>query len=235
MLIYCIKGSGWVILHKKKYAITPGSFVVLPANLPHEYASDEQDPWTIYWVHYKGSGSAAFTDMMLKKMEAYSGSVQFQEKRIQLFEEIYTNIERGFMIDNLCYASLCLQNFLGSFCFDVNYNFLTARESQDNISICIDFLQKNIDKPLTLQQISSSVNLSVSYFTSVFKKQTGFSLIEYFNNLKVQKACQYLQFTNMRVNEIANKIGFEDPYYFTRMFTKSMGMSPNKYRAKVHS
>ena len=76
------------------------------------------------------------------------------------------------------------------------------------------------------------VNLSGSHFSFIFKKKTGFSPIEYFNHLKVQKACQYLLFTDLRVKEIADKLGIEDPYYFSRMFTKLMGMSPGTYRTK---
>jgi AraC-like DNA-binding protein len=44
-------------------------------------------------------------------------------------------------------------------------------------------------------------------------------------------ACQYLHFTELRVKEIADKLGIEDPYYFTRLFTKLMSMSPNQYRS----
>ena len=75
-------------------------------------------------------------------------------------------------------------------------------------------------------------NLSPSHIATTFKKKTGFSLIEYFNQLKTQKACQYLLFTDLRVNEIANKLGIEDPYYFSRMFTKILGVSPVRYRSK---
>jgi len=233
ILIYCIKGQGWVKLNNEKYTVSPGDYILLPANIQHEYAANEQDPWTIYWMHFKGIGSQSFVDMMLRKMGDYVAALPFQENRLHLFEEIYTNVERGYSIDNLCYASLSLQYFLGSCCFDNNYNYLTTHQKNDNISQCIDFLQQHIDKPLSLQEIARAVNLSVSYFTVVFKKQTGFSIIEYFNNLKVQKACQYLQFTDLRINEIAEKLGMEDPYYFSRMFTKSIGMSPVKYRSKV--
>ena len=46
----------------------------------------------------------------------------------------------------------------------------------------------------------------------------------------MQKACQYLLLTDLRVNEIGEKLGIEDPYYFTRLFTKKMGVSPTQYR-----
>jgi AraC-like DNA-binding protein len=230
ILIYCVKGNGWANIADKKYNMSAGDFVLLPANTPHEYGADEQTPWTIYWLHFKGTNSSDFADMMLKRMGDYVASISFQEKRMQLFEEIYTSLERGYSIDNICYASVCLQHFLASCCFDNNY--LAMHEKTDSISLCVNYLQKHIDKPLSLNDIASAVNLSVSHFASIFKKNTGFSIIEYFNHLKTQKACQYLQFTDLRVNEIADRLGIEDPYYFSRMFTKIVGSSPNKYRSR---
>ena len=218
------------VIADKKYTLSAGDFVLLPANKPHEYGADEQTPWTIYWLHFKGTSSPDFVDMMLKRMGDHVASISFQEKRLHLFEEIYTSLERGYSIDNICYASLSLQYFLGSCCFDNNY--LAIHEKTDSISLCVNYLQKHIDKPLSLNDIASAVNLSVSHFASIFKKNTGFSIIEYFNHLKTQKACQYLQFTDLRINEIADRLGIEDPYYFSRMFTKIVGTSPNKYRSR---
>jgi hypothetical protein len=54
---------------------------------PHEYAADEQNPWTIYWLHFKGTSSADFVDMMLKRMGDHVASISFQEKRLELFEK----------------------------------------------------------------------------------------------------------------------------------------------------
>ena len=102
--------------------------------------------------------------------------------------------------------------------------YLAIQEKKDSISLCVNYLQKHIDKPLSLHDIANAVNLSVSHFAAIFKKSTGFSIIEYFNHLKTQKACQYLQFTDLRINEIADRLGIEDPYYFSRMFTKIVGI-----------
>ncbi|MES2371103.1 MAG: AraC family transcriptional regulator [Bacteroidota bacterium] len=232
ILLYCMKGNGWANISGKKYIISPGDFILLPASTPHEYAADEQTPWTIYWMHFKGTNSVDFITMMLRRMGDHVASISFQENRQHLFEEIYTSVERGYSIDNLCYASLSLQYFLGSCCFDNNYNYLAKHEKKDSITLCINYLQKHIDKTLTLQQVAEAVNLSVSHFAALFKKSTGFSIIEYFNQLKTQKACQFLQFTDLRINEIADRLGIEDPYYFSRMFTKIVGVSPNKYRSR---
>jgi len=230
ILIYCTDGAGWFEIDGHTVNVKQGSFLYIPAGEPHVYGSHENDPWSIYWMHFKGTNSMDFADMMLKRMGDHVASISFQEKRLHLFEEIYTSLERGYSIDNICYASVCLQHFLASCCFDNNY--LAIHEKTDSISLCVNYLQKHIDKPLSLNDIASAVNLSVSHFASIFKKNTGFSIIEYFNHLKTQKACQYLQFTDLRINEIADRLGIEDPYYFSRMFTKIVGTSPNKYRSR---
>ncbi|MES2006434.1 MAG: helix-turn-helix domain-containing protein [Bacteroidota bacterium] len=232
IFIYCVKGSGWAKVGNKKYTVAPGELILIPANTPHEYGADEETPWTIYWMHFKGAGSRDFIYMMLDRMKEHVTAISFQQNRIHLFEEIYTSLERGYSIDNICYASLSLQYFLGSCCFDNSYNYQAAHEKKNSISVCINYLQQNIDRTLSLQEVAKAVNLSASHFSALFKKNTGFSIIEYFNHLKVQKACQYLQFTDLRVNNIADQLGFEDPYYFSRMFTKIIGVSPNKYRTK---
>jgi AraC-like DNA-binding protein/mannose-6-phosphate isomerase-like protein (cupin superfamily) len=232
IFIYCVKGNGWARVGDKKYSVSTGEFILVPANMPHEYGAEEDTPWTIYWIHFKGAGSPGFIHMMLDRMKAHVAAISFQQNRIHLFEEIYTSLERGYSIDNICYASLSLQYFLGSCCFDNSYNYQATHEKQNTVSVCINYLQQNIDRTLSLQEIAGAVNLSASHFSALFKKNTGFSIFEYFNHLKVQKACQYLQFTDQRVNTIADQLGFEDPYYFSRMFTKIIGVSPNKYRAK---
>jgi AraC-like DNA-binding protein len=88
---------------------------------------------------------------------------------------------------------------------------------------------------LTLEEIARQVNLSPSHFSFIFKKKTGFSPIEYFNHLKIQKACQYLLFTDLRIKEISSELGIDDQYYFSRLFTKVMGFAPNDYREKRSS
>lgn len=169
---------------------------------------------------------------MFEKPSAHVCEVDFHANKTRLFEDIYSNLENGYGTENLCYDSLCLTHYLSSFLFNDRFAMVDMRNRQDKVNESILFMRNNLDKMLTLDTLAHSVNLSASHYSLIFRKKTGFSPIEYFNHLKAQKACQYLLFTDLRVKEIADKLGIEDPYYFSRMFTKIMGTSPGEYRLK---
>ncbi len=231
ILIYCYEGQGRVLLKKTEYAIEAGDFIVIPAKTPHIYEANDKNPWTIYWVHFKGTASAQLVSL-IEKQTRLKGFIQHNEKSIELFDEIYGQLERGYSNDNLMYANMCMWHFLTTFLYNGKYDTLSGQRNKDTCDIVIDYLSNNISKVLTLGEISGEVNLSPSHFSFLFKKKTGFSPIEYFNHLKVQKACQYLLFTNLRIKEISLELGIEDQYYFSRLFTKIMGIAPNEYRER---
>jgi AraC-like DNA-binding protein len=80
--------------------------------------------------------------------------------------------------------------------------------------------------------MSDYLEISASHFSLIFQKKTGYSPLNYFNQLKIQEACHYLDFSDQKVNQISMLIGFEDPFYFSRIFAKTMGLSPSEYRSK---
>ena len=231
ILIYCQEGGGKVTIRKTEYKIEAGDFFTIPTKTAHTYTADENDPWSIYWIHFKGTTSNQIVSCIEKKI-GLKGFIRYNEKGIDLFNEMYNQLERGYGNDTLMYANMCLWHFLTTFLYNDKYNTSGKLSNKDASDIVIDYLTKHINKVLLLEDIAGEVNLSSSHISYLFKKKTGFSPIEYFNHLKVQKACQYLLFTKLRIKEIAQELGIEDQYYFSRMFTKVMGISPNEYREK---
>ena len=232
IIIYCVEGSGWVQIGKAKIELSPSQFITIPADTPHKYAAHEHDPWTIYWIHFKGEIAAYIVDLIVQHSKNYKPYLIFSENRMRLFEEICFYLEKGYGGDNLRYVNMIFSHFLSSLLYEDKFNYAEHRKEKDVIALTINMMQKNIDKLMTLQDFASFANLSVSHFSAVFRERTGYSPIEYFNHLKIQKACQYLLLTQMRIKEIALELGIDDPYYFSRMFSKVMGASPNDYRQK---
>jgi AraC-like DNA-binding protein len=234
ILIYCHEGSGKAIIKGVDYVIEQGEFIVVPMKRTHTYQADENNPWTIYWVHFKGAAADAIVSMLEKKNKTLKGFVSLNQYPISLFNEIYNQLERGYSNDNLIYANMSLWHFFAGIIYNNRLPGASKKNEVDEIDRAIDFLAVRIDEALSLEEIATAVNLSSSHFSYIFKRKTGFAPIEYFNHLKIQKACQYLLFTNLRIKEIGDKIGIDDPYYFSRMFTKVMGMSPKEYKDKRH-
>lgn len=231
ILIYCYKGCGTVVLNKKRYEVESGEFFIIPAKNPHVYMADEKTPWSIYWLHFKGAVADQIVTVISRNI-GLKGFLRYGDKTIGLFNEMYTQLERGYGKDSLMYTNMCLWHFLTSIMFNEKYAPPGGKVVKDELNVAIDFMKTNISETLTVESIAAAAHLSVSHFTFLFKKKTGFTPIEYFNHLKIQQACQYLLFTQLRVKEISFELGIDDPYYFTRMFTKVMGMSPNTYREK---
>ncbi len=231
ILIYCHEGKGMVRIRSKEYKMESDDFIIIPVKTPHSYTADEKDPWSIYWVHFKGTVSNKIVSTMEKK-NGLKGFIRFKERNIELFNEIYTQLEKGYSNDNLVCANMCLWHFFSTFLFNDKYDVSGKLSNKDAIDLAIDFLSEHTHSILSLEEIACEVNLSPSHFSYLFKKKTGFSPMEYFNHLKVQKACQYLLFTKLRIKEISQEVGIEDQYYFSRMFAKIMGLPPNEYREK---
>ncbi|RYG06416.1 MAG: AraC family transcriptional regulator [Chitinophagaceae bacterium] len=233
ILIYCVDGRGWLQCDNSEYQITAGNYFIVPAFQAHAYGADKDNPWTIYWLHFKGRVADALCDSLIQKLGSQRGVIKYSEQRIAFFDEMYSNLQRGYSHDHIVYANLCLPHFFASFRFDEQFNFLKTEVQKDMAGIVIDYMQKHLQGKLTLTDMAAHVNLSNSHFAALFQKSTGFAPIEYFNHLKIQRACQHLQFTNERIKQISASVGIEDSYYFSRLFKKMIGISPAQYRLRL--
>jgi len=234
IIIYCLEGSGWIMINNKRVNVLPSQYVIIPANTPHSYAANKDDAWTIYWVHFNGQLSGNIAQLISKQLSRNKPFINYSDSRIKLFEDIYNHLEKGYSPDTLRYVNMIFYHFLSSLLYDDKFNSTGSDGRAGVVAQAIELMQKKLDNMLTLPQLAALVHLSPSHFSAVFKAQTGYAPIEYFHHLKIQRACQYLTFTNMHVKEIGANLGINDQYYFSRMFSKLMKMSPREYRNKNH-
>ncbi|NLZ56089.1 MAG: response regulator [Clostridiaceae bacterium] len=114
-------------------------------------------------------------------------------------------------------------------------NGCIAERQQNRISRVIlsatEFIEANFDNSnLGLDDISEHVGLSAVYFSKLFHKHTGTGISQYVNDRRIEKAKALLRSTNMRIFEVAEAVGFNNPRYFNYVFKKTLGMSPNVWR-----
>lgn len=230
ILIFCSSGKGWIILNDKKVMINKNEFYILPPNIPHIYGAEHKSPWSIYWLHFTGTKSNFFNDITGKVIKITNSQNSREQDRLALFEEIFQNLEMGYSIENLEYVNIILWHFLGSFKFIKHFRLLRKIPTNDPIENSIIYMKNNLNVNLTLEMIAEESGLSSSHFSTLFKNTTGRSPIDYFINLKIQYACHLLDTTKMRIKEISHYLAYDDPYYFSRLFSKIMRISPIVYR-----
>lgn len=95
-----------------------------------------------------------------------------------------------------------------------------------------NYISRNIDKEITLDSLSDFANLSKYYLCRLFKNAFGMTPIQYHVVMRLEKAKQMIQFTNLPLSHIADKLGFQSIHAFSRTFRKIEGVSPSFYRKK---
>ncbi|AIQ24901.1 response regulator [Paenibacillus sp. FSL H7-0737] len=96
-----------------------------------------------------------------------------------------------------------------------------------------EILQENVENKITLDRLAQEVNMNVNYLCRVFKQDTGRSIVQYMNELKINKAIELLKLPGTRIKEVASQVGIDDPFYFNRVFKKIVGLSPSDFRKKL--
>lgn len=230
ILIYCTAGRGWISINGVRHELHKDDFLVIEAGLPHSYGACADDPWTIYWLHFSGEKSHLFRQIYNRVIRIDEAPEARLGDRLLMFEEMYSNLEMGYSTENLEYATLCLWHFIASFRFVSQYREVNRLRKGDVIQDAIKFMRNNLQKKLSLQEIAGSVHYSPSHFGQIFLKKTGSTPLNYFNQLKIQKACQMLDFSEMKIKDIASELGFYDQYHFSKMFIRQVGETPTHYR-----
>ncbi|TMI64555.1 MAG: AraC family transcriptional regulator [Bacteroidetes bacterium] len=230
-LFYCVDGHGFYQLGNQKFEVGPNEFFLLPKNTEHAYGSSSDHPWSIYWIHFGGDALGELNEIQAVQKYFKPFHLKYSAEIISVFSKIYKTLQLGYSIDNLLFANMCLSHFLTLFIYNSRHSESMSTEKMDCVDSAILFMQQHINENISLTDLSKHYNYSVSRFSNLFKQKTGYAPIDYFLQMKMQRACQQLDLTNQSVKEIAFGMGFDDPYYFSKRFRTIIGLSPKKYRA----
>lgn len=234
ILIYCTDGKGWISCGATKHILSSGTYFIIPPGIPHTYGADDLDPWSIYWIHFTGTLAHTFGDGHDQVREINFSEDSRISNRLELFEEVYRSLEAGYSKAQLDYSSSALFHLLGTFIYIDAFrgNDLEEESGYSIISRCRHFMMENLERKLSLNDICGYLGFSTSYCNALFNKFTGMSPGQYLQNLRIQTAAHLMEISNMKINQICHKVGIGDPYYFSRLFSKTLGVSPSEYRKR---
>lgn len=238
VFIYNVDGIGWYECFGKREVVDGNRYFVLPPGVPHRYGTGDDNPWTIYWIHFNGALAkdyfphTPFSDILKPSVKSRIAD------RLDIFEEIMRVLEGGYTCESLLYVSSVFHHFLGTLRFIHQYRHADSIESAMKVEIvegAIHFMEENIGKQLKLKDICDYIGYSSSRFSEIFRRQKDCPPIEYFIRLKINYACRLLEVSDFSVQQISSMIGIDDPYYFSRLFKKYVGFSPSRFRINKQS
>ncbi|WP_152392379.1 response regulator transcription factor [Paenibacillus guangzhouensis] len=106
----------------------------------------------------------------------------------------------------------------------------TKETTNETFMSILQYVHENYRSTITIQSLTQKYYINPNYLSQLFKKEVGETFTSYMTRLRINNACNLLEQTNLRVTEIAEKVGYQDYFYFTRMFKKITGHTPTQFR-----
>lgn len=231
ILIFCTEGAGWFVIDGVHQDVEPGDVLLIPRDTPHAYGASTANPWSIHWIHFVGIIGDYYAYQ--HQYNAYKFRVDGSDTPVveMLFHMCRDAFVANFVLHRIIYASQALCHLLAYLMFNNRaFSPLMHTSTPRGIDDTIAYLHKNVHMKLTLDEMAGYAGLSRSHFVRVFKEQTQYSPMSYFIRLKMQHACMLLSSSDRAVKQISYDVGYENPYYFSRLFKRVIGVSPSAYR-----
>lgn len=230
VFIYCARGNGWCEISGRYHAVKPGELLVIPAGTAHTYGADDVQPWSIHWWHAKGDLVPAFLHELDISAEHPVARIGEDPRLLALLEELLDAVEHGYTTLQLICASQTLAHLMAVILRDHRTAPQEHPGGHQKIANTIAYMKQHLNRAMSLNALAALANLSRSRYMELFKQQTGYAPIDYFIRLRMHRACQLLDTTDLSIKGIAAELGYEDPLYFTRVFRSVNEKTPTAYR-----
>lgn len=233
LLIYCASGTGDASAGDWSGTVAAGQVLLLPQGVAHHYEARPDAPWTIYWVHYQGSGTAVFNQYLGHGEHAAPVStVGVSAPLIAHFRAMLGAQRTGYNTGVFINAANQLRHLLTQIALDIRTARAAGQQSFD-LEAVQGLMLENLDQALDLDTLAAAARLSKYHFATKYKALTGYSPIKHFLHMKMEHACHLLDSTELSVKGVAVALGYDDPLYFSRQFSRTVGLSPRAYRRSV--
>lgn len=238
-IIRILKGSLTVTLDEKSFTAAPGDVIFIHSGILHSGIPDDcVYQCIVFDINAFLKLNSVCADYMQRiihqEIMVYHHFTQKQQEIIQaaasLFDSMWKHPDG--------YEMIVIGQFYHFFgiVFGNHYyldSMPKARRDYKRIlqlKQVVEFIEKNYNMPITLQQLSASVSMSPKYFCRFFSEMTHQTPMDYLNRQRIEQACFQLSTTDDSITEIAYRNGFNDLSYFIRTFKKYKGITPGKYK-----
>lgn len=253
-LIYADKGDCFVQNGNERITLKTGEATLIPPNVFHTLGGNGVNLFNVFVISFSCKSKAV--DAMLLR------SFKITPPQRELISKIIKEGRRAFYLPTIDAAISELipreNPLLGSRQLVKNYleellisflrvqyqdsstvpvlSFLSAKttDPKNLIESVEKYLLDNLEKPISINAICETFHYSKNYICSHFKQQTGYTIIEYFNRARIERAKELIREHNHSLSVISELLGFSSPGYFSKTFKRITGMSPQEYQRSLN-
>ncbi|KIL41219.1 AraC family transcriptional regulator [Gordoniibacillus kamchatkensis] len=238
-LIFIAKAKGSFTIDNKTHELKDGMLLYIRPDMPHALETDPGAPVSCFSVHFSYARVTIHESQWKIAEEPQALPLQAAQglKDYYQIEDVFKKLAETWNAKLPGYefaAKTLLQQLLTAIAQNMkkeNQNFSISLKAEK----IIQYMHEHIQDKITLAQLSDLVQLSPTYLSRAFKEITGYSIIEFFNKMKMDKAKEMILEGNRKIKEVAGALGYTDEFYFSRLFKKTEGISPSEYYSKnVH-
>lgn len=231
IIIYAYDGYGWLRMAGREHRIGPGDVLFVMQGHAHSYGADAKHPWSIYWSHFGGEQVAAILDLAHVTLAEPVVRGGDRTNILSLFNALAGTLQAGYSLHHLLRAAAALRHLLSELAL-LNAYAPPADSKGLDVEQTIRYMLDHLAQPCSLEALARQAHLSISHFSHQFRARTGYAPIDYCIRLKIQKACELLETTDLKIEEISYQLGYRDPFYFSRLFRKITGVPPSVHRER---
>lgn len=248
-IAYINEGVGEHILNGRHYTVKKGDVFFIARHNQHNYTAISPN---FTWINCLFLPSAISSDAFCEnardivRLAAFAHISELQTITAENIELHPDKDEFGFLFKDMLReynegksgSQEVLRHYLSVLCIKLFRRYasqsqeLPKSDGLDYGQMVVDLLEKSSFEHLNIDEIAQKAFLSPRYFQSVFKKHTGRSLTKFLHEMRIEKAKQLLETSDIPVNAVMLSIGYNDTKFFYTVFKRYTGMTPGEYRSR---
>lgn len=236
-LIFITEGKAKIVVGEKKYSIKKGTLIYLSPASPIDIEINVKEAIAFLSVLFDYTnvvlcdGKYGITDpVRVLPLQPIQDLMDFYPVE-SVFEKLI--LTWNAKLPGYEFISRTLLQELFITIFQNRNNQSSNYAASLKVEKIIQYMREHVDHKINLAELAAIVQISTFHLSKIFKEKTGYSVIEYFNKIKIDQAKVLLIEGDKKVKEIANALGFSDEFYFSRIFKKTEGISPSEYHNKI--
>lgn len=221
---YIVKGSGTVILQGNTYHPKAGDVYLLPQYTRHEYYTNPNDPWVKVFFNVYGTGVSSMIQAFgLKEQVLFKDCEELRP----LFEKIILKTRESIPDEQMMQE---LSMLFTGILYTLSEKTKKKQETNEEAQQLKDFIDRNVERELSIPEIAGSIYRSTDYANRLFKQYYNITPYAYYMKLRTENAKALLKHTSLSIGEIAERLGYKSGQYFSKQFRYATGMTATAYR-----